>query len=400
MSSQAGISGGSGRQFGVGRDDPGLPLPLHGLLAQRVPAGVEPAGVPVRPLLRHVVRRVGGARGEVDEERLVRHQRLLLTDPLDRPIGHVLGEVVPLLRGPVRLDRHGVPVDRRRPLVRLGADEAVEVLEPAAPGRPRIERAHRAGLPHRHLVALAELGGGVAVQLQRLRQRRLVLRADRAVPGRRRGDLGDPTHPHRMMVPTGQQRLPGRRTQRRRVEPGVAQPTLGEPLEVRRVDRAAERRRRTETRIIEQDHQHVRRTRRRPQRNDRRKRRVRVLRVIRRHPDMLRIRNGQNLPPHVLTCHCTGPFSPPPRCGSRAVARECSHHFVRASPPASPRMNEGPLRRAEVLSSSIGTSSDRCPTGATVMDRLFAREVRALSHPISHPPPWRPVQRLRERGSH
>ena len=286
-------------QLGVGRDDPGLPLPLDGLLAQRVPAGVEPAGVPVGPLLRHVVRCVGGAGGEVDEERLVRHQRLLLADPLDRPVGHVLGEVVALLGGPVRLDRHRVPVDRRRPLVGLGADEAVEVLEPAATGGPGVERSHRAGLPHRHLVALAELGGGVAVQLQRLRQRRLVLRPDRAVPGRRRGDLGDPAHADRVMVAARQQRLTRRRAQRGRVEPGVAQPALGEPLEVRRAGRAAERRRRAEPRIIEQDHQHVRRARRRPQRHDRRKRRVRILRVVGRQPDMLRIRDRQDCLPMI-----------------------------------------------------------------------------------------------------
>ena len=62
----------SGGQLGVGRDDTGLALPLDGLLAQRVPAGVEPAGVAISELLRHVVRRVRGAGGEVGEERLVR----------------------------------------------------------------------------------------------------------------------------------------------------------------------------------------------------------------------------------------------------------------------------------------------------------------------------------------
>ena len=47
---------------------------------------------------RHVVRRMRGAGREVDEERLVGHQRLLLPDPPDRLVGHVLGEVVALLR--------------------------------------------------------------------------------------------------------------------------------------------------------------------------------------------------------------------------------------------------------------------------------------------------------------
>ena len=226
MSSQAGISSGRAVSSASAGMIAELPLPRDGLLAQRVPAGVEPAGVAVRPLLRHVVRGMRGAGREVGEERLVRHQRLLLGDPLDRPVGHVLGEVVALLRGPVRLDRHGVAVDRRGVLVGLGADEAVEVLESAATGRPGVERSHRAGLPHRHLVALAELGGRVAVELQDLRQRRLVLRPHRAVAGCRGGDLGDAAHADRVVVAAGQQSLPGRRAQRGGVEPGVAQPTL------------------------------------------------------------------------------------------------------------------------------------------------------------------------------
>ena len=44
--------------------------------------------------------------------------------------------------------------------------------EAAAAGRPGVERSHRAGLPHRHLMALAELGGVVAVELQRAGDRR------------------------------------------------------------------------------------------------------------------------------------------------------------------------------------------------------------------------------------
>ena len=80
----------------------------------------------------HVVRGVRRARRVVDEERLVGHQRLLLADPVDGVVGHVLGEVVALLGRPVGLDRHGVLVDRRRVLVRLAADEAVEVLEAAS----------------------------------------------------------------------------------------------------------------------------------------------------------------------------------------------------------------------------------------------------------------------------
>src|SRR5215213_6872890 len=115
----------------------------------------------------------------------------LLARPLDRLVGHVLGEVVALLRRRLGLDRRRALVDRRVVLVGLAADEAVEVLEASAAGRPGIERTHRARLPDRYFVTLPELGRRVAVEQQRLRQRRAGVGADRAVPGRRGGELRD-----------------------------------------------------------------------------------------------------------------------------------------------------------------------------------------------------------------
>ena len=176
MSSQAGISFGRSVELRVGRDHAELLLLRERSLALRVPAVVELPLVLVRPFRRHVVRRVRRARREVDEEGLVRHQRLLLLDPVDRLVGHVLGEVVALLGRLRLLDRNRVAVDRGRVLVRLAADEAVEVLEARA-RRPGVERPQRARLPDRHLVALAELGRRVAVQLHGLRERSAGVRA-------------------------------------------------------------------------------------------------------------------------------------------------------------------------------------------------------------------------------
>ena len=169
MSSQAGISCGSGGQLGVRRDHAELLLAGERPLALGVPALIERALVLVGPFGRHVVRGMRRAGRVVDEERLVGHERFLLAYPRDRAVGHVLGEVVALLGRSIGLDRHGVAVDRRRVLVGLAADEPVEVLEAVAGGRPAVERPHRAGLPDRDLVALAEVGGGVAVELQRSR---------------------------------------------------------------------------------------------------------------------------------------------------------------------------------------------------------------------------------------
>ncbi len=124
--------------------------------------------------------------------------------------------------------------------MRLAADEAVEVFEAAAAGRPGVERAGRTGLPHRHLVALAELGRGVAVQFQRPGDRRGGVGQDRAIARRSAGDLGDAAHPDGMVVTARQQRLPRRRTQGGGVEPVVLQAARREPLGVGRPARAAE----------------------------------------------------------------------------------------------------------------------------------------------------------------
>ena len=117
--------------------------------------------------------------------------------------------MVALLGGRRRLDRGRPVVERGVPLVVLAADEAVERLEAAAARRPGVERAHRRGLPDRHLVALAELRRRVAVQLQRHRERRLRVRPQRAVAGRRGRRLGDAAHADRVVVAAGEHRLAG-----------------------------------------------------------------------------------------------------------------------------------------------------------------------------------------------
>ena len=123
----------AGRQLRVRGTTPSCLLPREGRLALGVPAIGELAGVLVRPLQRHVVRGVGRAGREVHEERLVRRQRLLGRDPVDRAVGQVLGEVVALLGGRLRLDRGGAVVEGRVVLVVLAADEAVEVSNPPPP---------------------------------------------------------------------------------------------------------------------------------------------------------------------------------------------------------------------------------------------------------------------------
>ncbi len=234
-------------------------LPREGLVAELVPALVEFALVFVGPFLRHVVRGMGGAGREVGEERLVGCQRLLLRDPCHGLVGHVLHEVVALFGRLLRFDRRGPFVNRRVPLVRLAAEEAIEILEAAAARWPGVERSDRAGFPHRHFVALAELRGRVAVELQRPCQRRNGVREHRAITRRAAGDLGDAAHAGGMVVAPGQHRLTGRRAEGGGVEAIVLQPVRGELLRVRRLAGAAEGARGAKPRIVEQDEQDIRR---------------------------------------------------------------------------------------------------------------------------------------------
>ena len=196
------------REFRIGRHDAKLLLALQRLLTQFIPALVELALVFGDPLLRDVVRRMGRARREIHEEWLVRRQRLLRLDPLDRLVGHVGHEVIARLFLDLDL-RHSVP-NGRGPLIGLAADEAIELVETRA-RRPAICRARGAELPHRRLMRLAERGGRIAVQAKHLGERGDAVRPHACVPlegGRR---LGDRAHVVDVVVAAGEQGRAGRR---------------------------------------------------------------------------------------------------------------------------------------------------------------------------------------------
>src|SRR5688572_29710422 len=139
-------------ELAVRRDDAELLLPGERFLAQLVPAGIELALVLVSPSLRDVMWCVRRAGREIDEDWLVRAQGLLLTDPANGLVGHVLHEVVTLFGCLLGLDRRRPLIQRWVPLVRLAADESIEVFEASAAGGPGVERTNRAGLPHGHFV--------------------------------------------------------------------------------------------------------------------------------------------------------------------------------------------------------------------------------------------------------
>ena len=196
-------------QLGRLGHDAELLLPRQGLLALRVPAGVEPAGVLLPPLRRDVERRMRRAQSDIGEERALGRDRLLVLHPGDRVVDQVLGEVVAVLREPVRLDGVAALVELRVPVVHLCGHEPVEEVE-ALTHRPARERARRAHFHRRGLVPLADCRRAVAVATEDLRDRRGAGRSVAVVAGLRRRHLGGHTHADRVVVAAGHQRLPGR----------------------------------------------------------------------------------------------------------------------------------------------------------------------------------------------
>ena len=154
----------------------------------------------------------------VHEERLVRLERLVLAQPVDRVVGEVFAQVVALVPASCGgSDAGGVAHQARLVLRRFAGEEAVEVLEAVA-GRPVVERAGGGRLLGGRVVPLAERRGAVAVVLQHLGHSGAALRDDAGVAVPVVGQLGDLPVADAVMVAARQQRRAGRRTHRRGVE--------------------------------------------------------------------------------------------------------------------------------------------------------------------------------------
>ena len=231
-----------GGELGVRRDHAQLLLVGEDLLPEFVPALVEQVQIRgfLDPCRRRMVRRMRAARHVIDEERLLRTQRINLVHVGDGLVRHRGNEIVA-----------GVPLEgidvgrvagqvRRLPLVGVAAHEAVEVIEAHADG-PLVEGPDGGGrLEGRRVVVLAEPRGAVAVVLQDLADGRLVPGDDAVVAGIARGLLRDDAEPGRVVVAAGDQGRPGGRAQGGGVEVGIAQPHLGDAVQGRRRDDAAE----------------------------------------------------------------------------------------------------------------------------------------------------------------
>src|SRR6266496_5972785 len=97
-------------KLGVGRDHTLFLLARKSFFAQLVPTSIKLALVLIGPFLWYVVRSVCSTRCKVDEERLVRDERLLLAYPTNGFVRHILNQVVAFFRRPSDFDGCGALV--------------------------------------------------------------------------------------------------------------------------------------------------------------------------------------------------------------------------------------------------------------------------------------------------
>ena len=246
--------GGLGREPGSSRHHAQFDLSRQRFLAQCVPAAVEFAFPLGDPILRHMMRGMHGAGRIVDEERLVGRHGLLELQPGDRLIRHV--RVQDIVRIVGKLDLSDAVMQVRRPLVGFTADKPIELVE-ALMRRPAIKRAGHAGFPDGGLMPFAERAGAVAVEPEHLRQGGDAIRHLAGGAGKTGRQFGDEPHVAGVMIATGLEGDPGRRTERRGVKAVVAQPAFGQSIHRGRLQRTAEHFGGAEAEIVNQHDHHV-----------------------------------------------------------------------------------------------------------------------------------------------
>src|ERR1700722_2452662 len=101
-------------------------------------------------------------------------------------------------------------------------------------------------------MALTELAGRVAVELERHGQWRLGIGAKRTLSRCRRRGLGDAPHGHRVVISAREESLSGRCAQGGGMESGVFQPLPRQPLGSRSMTRTSEGTRCAESDVIQQ----------------------------------------------------------------------------------------------------------------------------------------------------
>src|SRR5271156_3941931 len=244
------------RERCVRRNHAQLLLVFEELLAQLFPAHIELAVELVDPFLGWLVGRVRAAGHVIEEERLVRRGRVQVVHVLDGVVGQVGGEVVAFLTDPW-VHRSRIAEQVGRPLVGFATQEAIEILKAHA-DRPLVEGASRGAVSEaRGVVVFAEPRGGVAVLLQYLSDGSVILTDDGIIARVAGGQFANDAEADRVVVAAGDQGGPRRRAKRGGVELDVTQARLGDAVQVRRRDNAAEGAGYAVALVIGHDEQHV-----------------------------------------------------------------------------------------------------------------------------------------------
>ena len=226
------------REFGALRDDAQRFLPGEDFFAVGIPAVVEHALVLIRPLLGHVMRRVRGAGAEMQVKRLVGCDLPGIGDELDGLVDQVLGQVVALLGRLGRLDLVVVVDQVRVVLVGIAAQEAVVALETASQG-PAVVGTGGGFQLRWDQVVLADHVGVVALGQQHLREEAILERDIAVIAGVAGGEFRDAGHAIGVVVASGENAGTRGRAERSGVHVGIAQPTLGQAVQVGCLDGAA-----------------------------------------------------------------------------------------------------------------------------------------------------------------
>ncbi len=149
-----------------------------------------------------------------------------------------------------------VPHDRHE-LVHVGRHEGVGVVEALA-ARPAVEGPDLRDLVERRVVPFAERVVHVARLLEVVRDGLGRVGHDGVVAGEAHRGERMAAQTDGVRVASGHQRRARGRAERRRVEVVVAQAVLGEGIDVRRLDQAAEAADLSETRVVQQEDDDIR----------------------------------------------------------------------------------------------------------------------------------------------
>ena len=247
------------RKHGLCGNDAERELAGERLVAPAVPAPGEVAAVALDPFGRGVMRRVTGARCEVEEERQLVVDRPEVAQVLDGAIGQVGAQVIAVLGGPRGSHDVVVVVEARHELVGLAAVEAVPAIEPPAE-RPGGTRARHVRLVLGTQMPFAHGVGGVAAGPKDLGEEPVLTRRPAPVTGKAHGEIGDPSHAAAVMVAPGQQTGPGGRAERGGVKVGEPDALRGDAVDDGGRDVRAVAAQLREAHVVEDDQHHVRRT--------------------------------------------------------------------------------------------------------------------------------------------